>query len=225
VDSFETILSLTLSQENASEELPTAPSAAALERGQDQAPLVDTSYHFDVKNSRKPSMRELMEALSGRTVEALYADPSSNWQAISRQASELLYGVTGTNTDTRDWSEIMAAPDIVASARRATGEMYDPVVDIVSEYSDKGKLIDQAVVLKDKTGNILRTIPESLRAAETTLLDFGATAGSVPTTIADKAEGGFISKQLLGFLETYARGSFLTKLETNMDRSLDKSTS
>lgn len=39
-------------------------------------------------------------------------------------ASELLYGVVGSNTDVRDWSAIMASADPVTSARQATGQMY-----------------------------------------------------------------------------------------------------
>ena len=62
---------------------------------------VDPDYGYDPANPRKPNMRELMEALSGRPVEALYADANSNWQDTSRLASELLYGVVGSNDDTK----------------------------------------------------------------------------------------------------------------------------
>lgn len=39
-------------------------------------------------------------------------------------ASELIYGVVGSNTDVRDWSAIMASEDPISAARRATGQMY-----------------------------------------------------------------------------------------------------
>ena len=42
----------------------------------------------------------------------------------STTASELLYGVVGANTDTRDWDAIMASGDVVSAARQATAEMY-----------------------------------------------------------------------------------------------------
>ena len=37
---------------------------------------------------------------------------------------ELLYGVVGSNNDTRDWNAIMASSDPLTAARAATGEMY-----------------------------------------------------------------------------------------------------
>jgi len=40
------------------------------------------------------------------------------------QGVELLSGVVGSNTDTRDWSKIMESGDVLASARAATGQMY-----------------------------------------------------------------------------------------------------
>lgn len=39
-------------------------------------------------------------------------------------ASELIYGVVGSNTDVRDWTAIMANNDPISSTRQATGQMY-----------------------------------------------------------------------------------------------------
>lgn len=39
-------------------------------------------------------------------------------------AAELLYGVVGSNTDTRDWAAIMRSGDPVAAVRAATAAMY-----------------------------------------------------------------------------------------------------
>ena len=39
-------------------------------------------------------------------------------------ASELIYGVVGSNTDVRDWAAIMASSDPITAARQATGQMY-----------------------------------------------------------------------------------------------------
>ena len=44
---------------------------------------VDPDYGYDPQNPRKPNMRELMEAMSGKNVEDLYAEPNENWQKIS----------------------------------------------------------------------------------------------------------------------------------------------
>jgi hypothetical protein len=56
-----------------------------------------------------PNMREFMEA-TGVT------DPN--------EASNLLYGVVGSNKDTRDWGSIMSSADPVAAAKAATAQMY-----------------------------------------------------------------------------------------------------
>ena len=45
---------------------------------------VDQAYPYDSKNPRKPNLRELVEVLSGRTVEDLYADPKSEWQTLCK---------------------------------------------------------------------------------------------------------------------------------------------
>ena len=164
---------------------------------------VDMDYGYDTANPRKPNMRELMEALSGRSVEEMYADPSSNWQDISRQASDLLYGVVGSNEDTRDWLSIMSSDDIVGAARKATGAMYEPVIDIASEYSDQGVLLDQVAVLKDKSGNVLRSLSEHIESASETLNNFGATSASVPRDLAGKADSKFFSGDFITFLENF----------------------
>ena len=72
----------------------------------------------------KPNARELTEKLAGMPLEELYKKPVEEWSKITTQASNLLYGVVGANTDTRDWQTIMASDDVVAAARKATGEMY-----------------------------------------------------------------------------------------------------
>jgi len=164
---------------------------------------VDMDYGYDTANPRKPNMRELMEALSGRSVEDMYADPSSNWQDISRQASDLLYGVVGSNEDTRDWLSIMSSDDIVGAARKATGAMYEPVIDIASEYSDQGVLLDQVAVLKDKSGSVLRSLSEHIESASETLNNFGATSASVPSDLAGKADSKFFSGDFITFLENF----------------------
>ena len=131
-------------------------------------------------------MRELMEALSGRPVEALYADANSNWQDTSRLASELLYGVVGSNDDTRDWSAIMGSSDIVRAARQATGDMYAPVVDILSITNDAGTVTDQLATINDADGNILRSLTGGAEYVRETLENFGATSASIPEDLTSR---------------------------------------
>jgi hypothetical protein len=93
-------------------------------------------------------------------------------------ASELIYGVVGSNTDVRDWSAIMASDDPISAARQATGQMYGrtditPRTDAtymgasdtvakegnfaVRLLKDEGnKVVDQGLKLIDAQGLLLR---------------------------------------------------------------------
>ena len=179
----------------------TLPSSAKLEN---EIPgWVDQDYGYDPNNPRKPNMRELMEAMSGKNVEDLYQDPKENWKKISRQASEILYGVVGANEDTRDWSSIMNSSDILTNAREQTGLMYDPKVDIQSNFNDEGILIEQIALIKDNKDNILRSLPNSVSCAEEVLLNFGATKKSIPTNIEVQIDPEIFDNDLLAFLKNF----------------------
>ena len=97
----------------------------------------------------------------------------------------------------------MSSDDIVGAARKATGAMYEPVIDIASEYSDEGVLLDQVAVLKDKSGSVLRSLSEHIESASETLNNFGATSASVPRDLAGKADSKFFSGDFITFLENF----------------------
>lgn len=126
---------------------------------------VDQDYSYDPSNPRKPNMRELVEALSGREIEDLYADPNSSWRTFSKQASDILYGVLGGTQDTRDWDRIMSSKDILASANDQTARLHEPYIDIQSQYetveltdgSFTKVLTAQFPVLKNKYNDVLST--------------------------------------------------------------------
>ena len=106
-------------------------------------------------------------------------------------ASELIYGVVGSNTDVRDWSAIMASEDPISAARQATGQMYGRTditpranaayigaSDTVAKEgnfavrllkNEDNKVLDQGLKLIDAQGLLLRD------------------AGSNPETIARNA--------------------------------------
>lgn len=168
-----------------------------------QPEWVNSSYDYDIENPRKPNMRELMEALSGKTLENLFADPDSNWRDVSRDASEMLYGVVGSNIDTRDWAKIMRSNDVMAEARLQTGNMYQPKVDIDSTYNEKGEIIYQSAVLKDKDGEILRPLTTNLHETETTLINFGASKTTIPNNLEEKITVDTFDENLLAFLINY----------------------
>lgn len=164
---------------------------------------VDPDYPYNPENPRKPNMRELMEALSGKDVENLYAEINQNSQRISRVASDILYGVIGTNEDTRDWQSIMASDDILSFAREQTGAMYRPEVDIQSNFDENDILIKQIAVIKDDRGNTLRALSSNTAATEETLLNFGVTKASIPTNLEAKIDSEKFDNNLLTFLKNF----------------------
>ena len=159
---------------------------------------VDPDYGYDPQNPRKPNMREVMEAMSGKNVEDLYEDPKENWQKISHQASQMLYAVIGANEDTRDWLSIMSSSDVLAVAREKTGAMYKPEVDIQSNFNG-----EQIAVIKDNKGNILKSLSSDITSAEEALLNFGATKESIPTNLEDRITPGKFDDDLLAFLKNF----------------------
>lgn len=101
-------------------------------------------------------------------------------------ASELIYGVVGSNTDVRDWSAIMASQDPISAARQATGQMYgrtDITLRTDATYmgtsdtvakegnfavrllkDDDIQMLDQGVKLIDAQGLLLRDAGSSPEA-------------------------------------------------------------
>ena len=164
---------------------------------------VDPNYGYDPQNPRKPNKRELMEAISGKNIEDLYAEPNENWKKISQQASEMLYGVVGSNEDTRDWPSIMNSTNVLKKAREQTGAIYEPEVDIQSHFNDDGILTEQIAVIKDREGNTLRSLSADTISAEETLLNFGATKESVPTNLEERIDPEKFDDNLLAFLKNF----------------------
>ena len=101
---------------------------------------VDKNYEYNIQNPRKPNMRELMEAISEKSIDELYSEPEESWRKINDQAAELLYGVVGSNIDTRDWATIMSSGNILKSLKEQTGIMYEPTLDILSSFDENNNL-------------------------------------------------------------------------------------
>ncbi len=166
---------------------------------------VHPDYGYDPLNPRKPNMRELMDVMSSKDSEDFYAPSDEKLQKISRQASDLLYGVVGSSEDTRDWLAIMSSKEIIKKAREETGAMYEPEVDIQSNFNDDGVLIEQIAVIKDKKGNTLRSLAGDIAYAEETLINFGATKQSIPTNLEERVipEKFDNSLNILEFLQNF----------------------
>ena len=112
---------------------------------------VDPDFSYDPANPRKPNMREMMEAIAGKTVEEIYAS-GEDYTNITRMASDLIYGVVGSNADTRDFVAIgNAATDpvtgeldkekFIAATQIATSQMYGGTT---VSYQSGGYETDQA---------------------------------------------------------------------------------
>jgi hypothetical protein len=187
-------------------ENPCSESIASLveQKKRDLTPYwVDPNYGYDPQNPRKPNMLELMKAISGKSSEELYSSADISWDQINQSASQILYGVVGSNKDTRDWSSIMAAENTLAAAQIETGKMYEPKVDIESILNDDGEILDQIAILKDKNENTLQVLPEDISSAEEILRNYGATKASVPDDLDERVISGTFDDSFLNFLQTF----------------------
>ena len=163
---------------------------------------VNQNYFYDPQNPRKPNMLELMEAISGKKLKDLYADKAEQ-KKINSQASEILYGVLGANEDTRDWTTIMESQNIVKTAQEQTRLMYEPKVDIISNYDSNEILIEQIAVVKDLKGNVLTSLSDDISKTEETLNNFGATNKSIPKDIESRVDLNTFNTDLLTFLKGF----------------------
>ncbi len=164
---------------------------------------VDPNYPYDVNNPRKPNMRELTEILAGMPVEELYATMDvSEWSKITGQVSQMLYGVVGSNTDTRDWNKIMDAGKvstggplmdtfefeydgnrILAAAQIATSQMYGGTT---VAYQAGGYQTDEAgntVMGANGEPALLPTALYVVGGNGTILTSLGTNANSMATTL------------------------------------------
>jgi hypothetical protein len=164
---------------------------------------VNSHYSYDPENPRKPNMREFIEAISGKSVEELQKEGPKITQKLASQASEILFGVIGSNKDIRNWSSIMNSEDILHAARIETANMYKPKVDIETRVDYNGEMIDQVAVLKDMNEKTLRMLPHDVDSAERTLKNFGATHLSVPEDLENRIISPKFDKKLLSFLQTF----------------------
>ena len=138
---------------------------------------VDPDYNYDPANPRPPNMRELTEILAGMSVEEMYATMDvSEWSKITGQASSMLYGVVGNNTDTRNWNAIFEAgkvstggpitdtfefeydgDKVLAAAQIATSQMYGGTT---VAYQSGGYQTDEAGnTVMDANGNPVSLAP------------------------------------------------------------------
>ena len=125
---------------------------------------VDPDYGYDPANPRKPNMREMMELIAGKSVEEIYAS-GEDYSDISSMASSLIYGVVGSNTDTRDFVAITnAATDtttgqidadkFVAATQIATSQMYGGTTVKAYQAGGNIKQMKQVILLWEQMVNL-----------------------------------------------------------------------
>ena len=172
-----------------------------------------------LEKATKPSMRSLMERLSGKNYTELLKQNDHNWDKYVRLASELLHGVVGANDDTRDWSKIMSSDDIVAAIREETGKMHGISVNVSS---------GQIAVIQNRNGVTLRQVSGSAEDVNETLLNFGATPTSIPDNFASLVDTNTFDKDALNSLLNYTAKPSVNPMQTGEmqlhDKKLNKQT-
>ena len=181
---------------------------------------VDHEYGYQISKPRKPNMREMMEALSGKSVEELYADDQSDWRKQTDLASNLLYGVVGETTDTRDWDAIMSSEDILTEARNATNNMHQPTIDIASEFDKNNQLVSQYAVIKSSSGEILKSLTGGKDKVQESIENFALNSDSVPVDLEDRITVNNFDVSILELLKSLPKPQNL-EIKTDITETLE----
>ena len=112
----------------------------------------------------------------------------------------------------------MSSSDILTEAREQTGAMYEPEVDIQSNFNDDGILTEQIAVIKDNKGNTLRSLSSDITSAEETLLNFGATKESIPTNLEERINPEKFDDDLLAFLKNFDNSPTFNSANSSSER-------
>lgn len=207
-EKFNAILKDALEISSSNHETSNHVQMVSTQKNQDKIPSwVDPNYSYDPNNPRKPNVLELMNAISQTSAKEVSSENDQTNLYLRNQATELLYGVVGSNKDTRNWSEIMDSEKVLDAARLETRAMYDPTVKLKPNFNGSGDLIEQIAVITDKDKNVLRAVPNNLNMAEETLRNFGATRSSIPTNLKENVIPGKLDDNLFDFLVRFDRGS------------------
>ena len=167
-------------------------------------------YYFDPNNPRKPNMREMIESLSGFTLEDLISNKTEEFEEFSKKSSELLYGVLDSEYDPRQWAKIMSANDIYQSGIEETREMYNSVIgfDIIEG--------EEVSSIKKETGETLRVLSGSKVEVEQTLKNFGLSSENLSENFLKKLITDDLSKKaqrtVISLADTLQTETSLNKL-------------
>ena len=165
---------------------------------------VDIDYGYDADKPRLPTSREVVEAMTGRTVEELYADKTVDYSKISRSANDLLWGPTLHGEDTRDWVKIFQSDDLIETLRSENHKMLGATVDIVSDYDANGELVAQHAAIFDNKGKVFRVLNEGENFAQEALKNFGVQTEINVQKLKNKIQIPNFNKGILDTLTAYA---------------------
>ncbi|MDC3128152.1 hypothetical protein OA846_01425 [Paracoccaceae bacterium] len=163
------------------------------------------AQNYITPTNNRPSMRDLMEKISGRKLEDLFADPNSNWQEISRKSSQILNGVLADKSDERNWDKIMGSESPVETAGLETNKLHKPKLEVIEQAEDQGGNTEATILLKDYDGVIVKTISDNLKITEDAFENFGITPDDITQTFLTKLGNYRIDPQLQSFLVNYAK--------------------
>ena len=149
----------------------------------------------------KPSVKELMEALSGKTLEEIDQDDRIDGPALFRKASDMIYGVVGSRVDTRDWSRIMNSDNVELALTEATNAAFNPVISIKSTRSSSGEVLQEYPVIKDGVGRQIRALTGNAENTKYNLDLFGITADSASSLDLGDAMASKMNRSTFAFLE------------------------
>ena len=149
----------------------------------------------------KPSVKELMEALSGKTLDEIDQDDEIDGPALFRKVSDMIYGVVGSKADTRDWSKIMNSDNIESAFAEETNAAFSPVVSIKSKRASSGEVAQQYPVIKDGGGRQIRALTGNVDNTKYNFDLFGITADSTSSLNLSDAAASKMNKSTFAFLE------------------------
>ena len=150
-------------------------------------------------------MREMMEALSGQTLEALYKQSDSKSNKIASLSAELLYGTVSESKDNRDWDAIMSAENVLGEARLQNSLINKPEIDIANELDKENKIINQYAIIKDSDGNILKSLSGASSSMKESLKNFGVNSDSIPNNLEQKIVTEKFNRKVLEILDEYKK--------------------
>ena len=199
------------------EPLKTVAKEPEMQNASNTPYWVNSNYEYDPSNPRKPNMRELMEALSGRDIDSLYLDRKVDAAYYSEKAHEMLYGVIGKNVDNRNWSEIMASENIAEAVYKETRQLYSPSIDIAAERDGNGEVTNEFAVIKSENGEVLRKLAGSETDIKNTMDLFGANHTDIPSDLDIKITTNNYDRTVIEILKNMSKYSsdehFIEKLD------------